>query len=356
MKLYEHQGKALFLKYGISIPKSKLLSSSKTKFSFKPPLVLKAQVLSGDRKQAGGILFVSRQNQLVPSLKKLFGHSIGSENIQAILAEERISAAHEYYMSISYDTDSRSPVLALSLNGGSGTAKAHIFPIDILVGVPRFFLYDALMQAGFDHGDTSQLIKIIQALWKLFIHEHALLVEINPLFKTKQGEYIAGDAKIILDDEKHNPGARRFLTLPGDIAILASGGGASLLNMDALLHFGGKPANYTEYSGNPPSHVVEELTLRVLSQKGLKGCWVIGGTANFTDIYETLSGFIKGLRKVKPKPTYPIVIRRDGPRQKEAFEMLRTIGKEEGYHFHLFDGSTPMEKTAEIMVRLAYGK
>src|SRR5690606_16219520 len=119
---------------------------------------------------------------------------------------------------------------------------------------------------------------------------------------------------------------------------------------------GGRPANYTEYSGNPPREVVAELTKRVLSRNGLKGCWVVGGTANFTDIFETLSGFIDGLRSIKPKPTYPIVIRRDGPRQEEAWAMLKKIGEKEGYDFHLFGRETDMAESARIMARLVARK
>lgn len=99
--------------------------------------------------------------------------------------------------------------------------------------------------------------------------------------------------------------------------------------------------------------MVKKLTQEVLSQKHLKGCWVVGGTANFTDIYETMMGFVEGLRNVKPKPTYPIVIRRDGPRQKEAFEMLRHV-QQEGYNLHLFGPGTSMSDSAKEIVRLAY--
>ena len=170
--------------------------------------------------------------------------------------------------------------------------KAHISPVDMLWGVPNFFLRDTLTAAGFPREDITGMSRIVRDLYDLFTKEYALLAEINPLFKTKDGMFIAGDAKIILDDEKYNPGERRFLEMDGDIAVLASGGGASLLNMDALLWYGGKPANYTEYSGNPKGEVVKKLTKRVLGRPGLKGCWVVGGTANFTDIYETLKGFL----------------------------------------------------------------
>ncbi|MBI2003025.1 MAG: hypothetical protein HYS76_00360, partial [Candidatus Wildermuthbacteria bacterium] len=178
--------------------------------------------------------------------------------------------------------------------------------------------------------------------------------EINPVFQLEDGRCLAGDAKVILDDALARPGYRPFVDLQGDIAVLASGGGASLVNIDALMHFGGRPANYVEYSGNPPASVVDELTMRVLSKPGLKGCWVVGGTANFTDIYETMLGFVQGLRKVRPKPSFPIVIRRDGPRQQEAFLMLKEVGEKEGYDFHVFGPETSMSESARIVVELSY--
>lgn len=206
------------------------------------------------------------------------------------------------------------------------------------------------------------------------------------LDRVENDRYVALDAKVILDDSglaRHQdldvlpkgaissiPSDRElaahqidatdyrgsagsvFLELDGDIAILASGGGASLLVMDALSRAGGKPANYTEYSGNPPREKVEKLTRVTLSKECLTGCLVAGAVANFTDIYETLSGFVDGLRQIKPKPLYPIVIRRGGPRQKEAYEMLSRVAKTEGFDIHLFGPETPISVAAREMVRL----
>lgn len=358
MKLTEFEGKKLFRKYGIGTPKGVLVKKT-GKTGSDPaialPAMVKAQVRSGDRKKAGGIFFANDKRSLAKGIKELLGSRVNGEAVKEVLVEEYVPAAKEYCISINYDTDARGPVLSLSPNGGSGIARAKNFPIDILLGVPQFFLRQALKEASFPTCNVGILLTI-QKLWELFIKEYALLAEINPLFKTKEGTFIAGDAKIILDDEKLEPAKHHFIEMAGDIAILASGGGASLLNIDALIRHGGKPANYTEYSGNPKGEVVRELTKRVLGKKGLKGAWVVGGTANFTDIYETMKGFVEGLREVKPKPTYPIVIRRDGPRQKEAFEMLREVGKKEGYQFHLFGSETAMAETAGIIVKLAYGK
>lgn len=356
MKLYEHEGKKLFQKYGISVPGGDLFLDAKKEIFFPPPHAIKAQTYFGDRKKYGGIFFSGRASDSKKIAVRLLGSTIRSEQVTLVLIEERVIAEKEYYIAISYDTDSRGPVLSLSPRGGSGIVRAHTAPIDMVLGMPNFFMRTSLLDAGFSREEIAPLASVVESLWKLFLGEHALLAEINPLFKTLDGRFIAGDAKVILDDEKLKPAERRFLDLGGDIAILASGGGASLINIDALLHFGGKPANYTEYSGNPPASVVRDLTSRVLSQKNLKGCWVVGGTANFTDIYETLSGFIEGLRQLPEKPTYPIVIRRDGPRRDEAFAMLKNVAEKEEYDFHLFGREMPMAESARVMVKLAYKK
>lgn len=235
--------------------------------------------------------------------------------------------------------------------------------------------------------DKNGLIDFVFRLWDAFGRFDCRLCEINPLVLTESGKLVVVDAKVILDDAglvRHRdldvlpkgavgavPSEREilakridetdyrgtagsiFIELGGDIAVLASGGGASLLMMDALSAFGGAPANYTEYSGNPPAEKVEKLTKITLSQEGLSGCLVAGAVANFTDIYETLSGFIEGLGQVKPKPLYPIVIRRGGPRQKEAYEMLTKFAKKEDYDIHLFGPETPISVACQKMVELA---
>lgn len=359
MKLREFEGKKLFTQYGIPMPRGFLLNSGEDVRDDIPaigyPRMLKAQVFAGDRKKHGGIERVEASSDFASRAEGMFGRSVLGEAVEKILVVEALAIAEEYYISFSYDTDARSPVLALSPSGGSGIADAHVVPIDMTRDLSVSFIQESLTKAGFSE-DVSGISEIVRSLWELFIKEYALLAEINPLIKTKEGKLIAGDAKVILDDAKIAPGERRFIEMDGDIAILASGGGASLINIDTLLHYGGKPANYTEYSGNPSARVVADLTRRVLERPNLKGCWVVGGTANFTDIFETLNGFLDGLREVRPKPLYPIVIRRDGPRQKEAFDFLKEVAKNEGYNLHLYGKETSMSESAKKMITLAYGK
>lgn len=352
MKLLENEGKALFKKYGISIPKGELVFNHTEKVFLDTPYVLKAQVPSGDRKKVGGIIFVNDKNDFGKSKKELFSLIINNANPRYLLAEQKINFKKEIYVSFSYDTKTRSPVLAISKDGGSGIEDAEIYPIDLTKELTEDFVKEVLKKSGLEQNEN--LTEVILNLWKVFTEEKALLAEINPLFETEGGKFIAGDAKVILDDSVVDPKAKPFLELGGDIAVIASGGGASLLNLDALIKNGGRPANYVEYSGNPSAESVRNLTKDVLDRTGLKGLWVVGGTANFTDIYETMSGFLEGLKDIEPRPKYPIVIRRDGPRQKEAFLMLKEEGQRLGFDFHLFGPETPMMESAKTIVKLAY--
>ncbi len=353
MKLTEYKGKELFRTYGISTPRSALISGPQESCPLPFPFVLKSQVLAGDRKKKGGIIVVDSDEAYKAAKDVLFALPIDGEVPEYLLAEEFVSAVGEFYISISYTGEARGPVLSLNKTGGSGIHEALITPIDPLLGPTEASTRTALMAAGFEVEDIAPLADVISALWKLTEKEYAALAEINPLFKTADNTYIAGDAKVVLDEEKYNPTERRYVEMDGDIAMMLSGGGASMLMMDVLLEGGGRPANYTEYSGNPPAAVVEELAKKVLAKKGLRACLVAGAAANFTDIYETLSGFLSGLRSLPEKPLYPIVIRRDGPRRAEAFEMLRAAGEAEGFDFHLYDETTPMVEAARIAAKLA---
>lgn len=354
MKLLEYEGKKIFKKYEIKIPKGKLIGHQTSDFGRAFPIILKSQVPSGERKRAGGVLIAENKTEAKQKIKALFATTIQGIIPKKILAEEKVIFEHEYYLSFSYSGDSRTPMLAISKEGGKPVTEAHQIPIDPIWGIRDFILREKLGAAGIEY--TKGLKNVIAKLWKLFNEEHALVAEINPLFVCAEDSFIAGDAKIILDDNVVDPSYRPLLELGGDIGILASGGGASLTNLDALMRHGGRPANYVEYSGNPKAEVVEELTKKVLSRKDLKGCWVIGGTANFTDIHETLTGFVNGLRKLKSKPTYPIVIRRDGPKREEAFAMLREVAKKEGYDFHCYGAEISMSDSGKIMTELAYQK
>ncbi|MDP3734723.1 MAG: ATP citrate lyase citrate-binding domain-containing protein, partial [Nanoarchaeota archaeon] len=206
---------------------------------------------------------------------------------------------------------------------------------------------------------------------------------INPLVITHHNTLVAVDAVAVMDDDarfrrkisfpertnnrkatareiaardidKHDyrgVAGKTFLDLDGDIAILTSGGGASMTLMDALVDLGGNPANFTEYSGNPPQEKVEKLTRIVLEKENLSGLLIAGVIANFTNIAETLQGIVTVLKEVKPN--FPIVIRRAGPYDDEAKKIVLQAKEDYNLDLHFFDEKIPLTKAAEIMVDLS---
>jgi succinyl-CoA synthetase beta subunit len=377
MILYEYEGKELLAKAGIAVPKSQLVTSPDQEITLKFPVVLKAQVLSGKRADVGGIVMVDEPSAIRDQLSAMFGKTINNEKVEKILVEEKADIDKEYYVSISYDTDTRSPVLSTSESGGTGIEERGFTTTQIDILNP-----DTKSVQSID-------AQVLNSLIELFFSSDMTLLEVNPLIKSKSGAWIALDAKVKLDDDakkrheewnysprlpsgkiptqreidakKIDEGDYRgtagsaYFDLDGDIAILSSGGGVSLTSMDALITAGGKPANFTEYSGNPPKEKVVKLTKIVLNKPDIHGLWVVGTVAaNFTDIYETLSGLIDGLREAQTelgkKFDFPIVIRRGGPRDKEAFEMLREV---KDFNLTLQGEEVSISQSAKIIADLA---
>jgi len=391
MKLYEFEGHKILSKAGIESPFfvtcANLEEVREVRKRLKFPIVAKLQVLSGKRGKAGGIEIFKTEKKLVEFCRQKFGSQFHGEEVKFINLTQWVGIEEEYYASITYDTQAKLPFLLFSHRGGVDIEEVKAqdpaaivkYEINPIKGPAEKDLHKLF-------GKDEKLVDFVMRLWDAFWRYDCRLVEVNPVAKC-QGGYLAIDAKVILDDNglvrqqgldvlpkgavgaiatKRELEARKidaedyrgsagstFIELDGNIAILASGGGASLMIMDSVVASGGKCANYTEYSGNPPREKVEKLTKITLDRESLSGCLVAGAVANFTDIFETLSGFAQGLKSVKPKPQYPIVVRRGGPRQKEAYVMLAKFAKKEGFDIHLFGPQTPISVACKKMVELS---
>lgn len=402
MKLYEFEGKKIFKEVGIAVPASLAVTEKEQMHIFAtlltpflkqyPEVVVKVQTLSGGRGKAGGIAFCSKLTETIVAADRFLGKQLLNEIVTKLLIEEKLAIDKEYYLGILFSQEQRCPVLIISKQGGIDIEEVSLKtpelvvkePINYLSGVDDHFLDKVLKKAEFTQQQTA-LKEVIKRLYAAFIAYDMKMVEINPLVLTKTEQLIAADAVVVLDDaaqyrwkksfpervgvgrelterereahkidEQDHRGVagRTYIDLDGDIGILASGGGASITCIDALLSYGGKPANYTEYSGNPPEEKVEQLTRVVLSKPGLHGLWIIGGTANFTRIDETIKGILNVLEDELPE--FPIVVRRGGPGEKEAFALLEAAKQEHQLNVHYFDDTTPMTVSAKILVDLVH--
>lgn len=378
MNLYEWEGKEFFKKHGLATPRGVVIRrGEEARIKYQElgikDVVVKAQVLSGKRGKNNGIKFCSSADEVARACAELFNLNIRGQYVAAVLIEEKLEIAEEHYISISYDTNKKQPVLVYSAAGG----------MDI-----EDVAEEKIKKCWLDIRQEKIVVDIpcAQELWGCFLSEDARQVEINPLVKTKSGEWVAADAKIAIDDdaffrheewkeleprtmlgrppteretavkkidegEKYYQGtAGKYIEMDGDIAMILNGGGASIANMDALIATGLKPANYTEYSGNPPRAKVRELAKIVLSKPGLKSLWMCGVVANFTNIKETFLGICDALDEVKP--TYPIVVRRDGAESAEGFALLEECARRNNLKIKMFKKETGMSETAQVLAEM----
>lgn len=428
MNLYEFEGKQLFERHGIATPRGIVvrreddISALVAGFGIFDTVV-KAQVLSGKRGKNNAIRFCNTLDEIVRAVADLFAMEVRGQYVAAVRIEEKLNIAEEHYLSITYDTNRKEPVIVYSAEGGvdiEDVAEEQIIKVHLDIREP-VILSEAKNPLDNKRDpsiatltqDDEQLQHIVQQLWTCFLEEDARVVEINPLVKTTDGTWIAADAKIALDDDamyRHDSAAierakekgakepmnweqfeartmlgrpptereiavsvidtgdayykgtaGKYIEMParnashndadgdGDIAILFSGGGASIANMDALISEGLQPANYTEYSGNPPREKVYELAKIVLSKPGLRGLWIAGGVANFTNVEATFQGIVDALDEVKP--TYPIVVRRAGPFEKEGMALMQACAERNHLNMQLFGKEVSMSETAKVLAQ-----
>lgn len=383
MNLYEWEGKNLFAKHGIKIPKGAQIKRDfnndniikiYTDLSVED-FVLKVQVLSGKRGKNKGIILNSTKESIADDVKSLFDLQIRGQFVESVRIEEKLNIKKEHYLSITYDSKIKQPVLVYSTDGGIDVEDNNLEFIKIPLDI-RF-----KNVVGIEKIEDENVRDVALRLWECFLTEDARVVEINPLVQTIDDKFIAADAKVALDDDAifrheewktyeprtmlgrkptkremlassidegqdyYRGTAGKYIEMEGDIAVLFSGGGASIANMDALASNGLKAANYTEYSGNPPREKVYELTKVVLSKPDLKGLWISGGVANFTSVKETFQGIVDALNEIKP--TYPIVVRRAGPEEDEGMDLMRACAKDNNLNIALFGKDYSMSETVK---------
>jgi len=394
MQLKEFEGKTVFRHYGLAVPAGAVVKDNadvaQALRTCTIPVMVKAQIYAGRRGKAGGVKRCTTASEAEQAVRQLLGSQLLGESVQEVLVEECLAVEQEHYAAATFDTTTRMPIIILSRQGGMDIEeyqkmhpdKVIKLEVEALDGLREEQARQLAKLAGFTGDETESIVAVLLKLYDTFVKCDCKLAEINPLIRTKDSRLIAGDAKVILDDDatfrrplQFSPriGSRTlserelaankvnaedyrgvagkiYLDLDGDIGILASGGGASVTAMDALISYGGRPANYTEYSGNPTAEKVKKLAQIVLSKPGLAGCWIVGGTANFTRIDITIQGIIDAL--IEAKPDYPIVVRRAGPGAKEAYAMLHDAAKKHGLDIHVFDEYTSITESAKIMVDL----
>jgi succinyl-CoA synthetase beta subunit len=254
MRLFEFEVKNLFREYGIPTPTGCVVHTPQQAMEAfekqKNPVVLKCQVLTGGRGKAGGIKFCSTADQVLQETPKLLKSTILDKKVERLLVEEKIPVKEEYYLGITFDPRAGLPILLMTSKGGMDIEEippSLVFSeiIDPLEGVPPFKARALAKKASFPPELYARLGDVASRLYTLFVDKDVIVLEINPLVLTAQGELIAADGKMDVDEDalyRHpewegrpfdgtDLEARayqkdlRFVELEGNIGICGNGAG-----------------------------------------------------------------------------------------------------------------------------------
>jgi succinyl-CoA synthetase beta subunit len=206
MRLYEHEGKSIFARYGIPIPVGTLLRAGDPPPARGYPALIKAQVLSGGRGKAGAILEVADPQAAAQTAAALQHREVNGERSTAVLLEEQIPLAGELYLAILVDRVSRQPVVLFSDRGGMEVEQAAAdrlvrAAVDPLLGPRPYLARRVIDELDLDPALAPRLWAVLDPLYRLFAELGCELAEINPLGLTPEGRLVALDAKLEVDDK-----------------------------------------------------------------------------------------------------------------------------------------------------------
>ncbi|WP_257350705.1 ATP-grasp domain-containing protein [Pseudalkalibacillus decolorationis] len=337
MKLFEYEGKQLFKAYDIPVANGWLAANYPNDLN--KPVIAKAQVLTGGRGKQGGIIAVNDIKSLASALKTIYEKTFNGEMATDIYIEEQIDFTKEFYLSIIIDRNLKSPLLIVSYEGGVNIEevphdKLLKIPINPLLGLQSYMInkISTLLMIA-----PEKVEGIVSNLWNLFKMEQASLVEINPLFLTKDGDLIAGDAKIIVDEAADTPTNVNLLPrkvnsfeqnisnlgavgveMDGDISIVTSGAGLGLATLDLVRSKDGTARALIDLGG----HVIHDVNLArelivELKKLGSKKFYF-----NFYFQVAECSTLAEAIAKELGGTHYPVVVRLKGKKEKIARQLL----------------------------------
>lgn len=358
MKLYECEGKMVFAKAGIPIPRGNVIASvdeaAASAATLGYPVVLKIQVMSGGRGKAGGVKLVSNESILRETASQLLQMSHGGEQVERLLVEQQLNIKYEYYAGITLDPLTLLPLLMFSTQGGMDIEHvAETMPekiitrhLDPLKAMPLHGVLEMLEESGIDNGHLMPVTKIIMGLIKAYYAYDAITAEINPLVIMDDGKALAADAKFETDDSAHyrlksvlgivreEQGMTQlerkakeldlaYVSLDGTVGLICGGAGIGMGSMDMVMAHGGRAANFLDLGGNATTEKTAAALRLVLGDPAVKGVLmnVFGGINNCATM-------AKGVCEVLDETPLrcALVVKMRGHSQDEGWAMLEQRG------------------------------
>jgi succinyl-CoA synthetase beta subunit len=358
MYLLEHDAKSLLESASIAVPCGVLLErGSSLDAAFLPagPWVVKGQVAAGGRGKAGLVKKAATVDEVARCSAAMFGAPFKGRRIESVRVEQQIASAAEVYIAFMVDAAAGGVRVIVSEQGGmeiEAVSPEHIRSATVPPDIAAIVDSVERLTAGMAGGKAAALTAAARKLAPLFFEREAALIEINPLFVMDDGAWIAADAKIVTDDNalERQPAlldllAARAVAYPeawlkqqhgfdyvvvdpqGEIGLLTTGAGLSMMLIDELRSGGLRPYNFLDirtggFRGDPGRLVSVLGWLREApSVKAL----LINIFAGITDLGEFATLLVKAFGE-GPALKVPIVARLEGTNLDAAQAVLAQAG------------------------------
>ena len=365
MKIHEYQAKELFRKYDIPVPKGAVAYTAEEARAAALslggfPVVVKAQIHAGGRGKGGGVKLANSADEVLEAAGGIIGmtlvtHQTGPEGrrVGKVLVEQGLDIARELYLSIITDRATAKIVIMASEAGGMDIEEvAEKTPekiikvyVDPLLGIQPHHCREAAFGLNLSPSAMKPFVRMLGALYRLFVDYDCSLVEINPLVITGDEQVVALDAKVNFDDNalfrhkdiqalrdldeedpmeveasKYN---LNYIKLDGNVGNMVNGAGLAMATMDIIKLAGAEPANFLDVGGGASAEMVENGFRIILSDENVKGILIniFGGILRCDVLAE---GVVQAARKADIQ--VPVVVRMEGTNVEEGRRILAESG------------------------------
>ena len=365
MDIHEYQSKEILANFGIRIPRGGLAYSPEQAAYRAREIggdrwILKAQVHSGGRGKAGGVVVCDSENEVADAAAKLIGKCLvtsqsGPEGkiVGRLYVETGITIRDELYLGYVLDRKSDRVMVVASAAGGMEIEEISEKQPDTLVrciiepavGMQEFQAREIAFRLGLPAALIQQAVATMMGCYRAFRELDATMVEINPLVVTEDNEIIALDAKMTFDNNalfRHSDIAElrdksqedpretlaqdqglNYVGLEGDIGCVVNGAGLAMATMDTIKQAGGEPANFLDIGGGAtPQRVTQAFQLVLCDEK--VNTLLVNIFAGINRCDWVAEGIVQALQS--ETVTVPVVVRLAGTNVEEGRRILTESG------------------------------
>jgi succinyl-CoA synthetase beta subunit/malate-CoA ligase subunit beta len=365
VNIHEYQTKELFRSYRIPTPEGGMAHSTKQAVSVAEQLggdgwVIKAQIHAGGRGKAGGVKLASSLEEVREHAENLIGKRLITKQtgevgrlVNRVLVEEMRQIEKEYYLGIVIDRGTQRITLIASASGGMEIEEvAKVSPqsivremVDPAVGLQDFQCRKVAAGIGISGKQMNKVGRIMKSLYRCFRDKDALMVEINPLVSTTDGEFLALDAKMSFDanalfrqpeiadlrdfDEEDPKEVEasghdlNYIALDGSVGCIVNGAGLAMATMDAISLYGGRPANFLDVGGGASPEKIANAFRIVLEDPNVKVV-MLNIYAGINRCDWIAEGIVKAMSELRVE--VPVVVRLAGTNLEAGREILERSG------------------------------